>query len=57
MAKYKVEVSYKVKDHTFDTITHVDAPNRDAAIEKVKSHFTSMRATNINIKHATAETK
>ncbi len=55
MKKYLVEVSYKIKDHSFDVKSHVSAPNRDAAIEKVKSHFTSMKATNLEIKHAKEE--
>ena len=55
MAKYTVELSYEVKDHKFNTKAHVDAPNRDAAITKVKGHFSSMKAKNIEIKHAKAD--
>ena len=55
MKKYKVETSYKIKDHSFDVINHVSAENRDAAIEKVKSHLTSMKVKELKIVHAVEE--
>ncbi len=57
MAKYTVELSYEVKDHKFETTAHIDAATRDAAIERIKSHFTSLKAKNIVIKHAKADSK